>query len=158
MALRFVKIAVVYLFIGALLGLIMGIRQNFSLAPVHAHLALLGRASLALAGVIYHLYPAAATRLAKVHFRIHNLALPVFMVAPGMMLTGTASAGPIVAVSATGVLVGLALFVTDVLLNIRAATANPAWPSRTACSSRTPSRRMRSGSSRGTNPTPASSR
>lgn len=122
MALRFIKIAAVYLFIGALLGLIMGVRQNFSLAPVHAHLALLGWASLALAGVIYHLYPAAAaTRLAQIHFWIHNLALPVFMVALGMMLTGTASAGPIVAASATIVLVGLALFVTNVLLNIRAA-------------------------------------
>ena len=69
MGLRFLKIAVVYLLIGALLGLGMGIAQNFALIPVHAHLLLLGWASLALAGVVYHLYPAASTtRLARIHF------------------------------------------------------------------------------------------
>ena len=89
MGLRFLKIAVVYLFIGAVLGLIMGITQKFVLAPVHAHLLLLGWASLALAGIIYHLYPAAAiTALAHIHFWVHNLGLPVFMVGLGMLLTG----------------------------------------------------------------------
>jgi hypothetical protein len=45
----------------------------FILAPVHAHLLLLGWASLALAGIIYHLYPAAGTtRLARIHFWAHN--------------------------------------------------------------------------------------
>ena len=49
MGLRFLKLAVVYLFAGALLGLIMGMNENFVLAPVHAHTLLLGWASLALA-------------------------------------------------------------------------------------------------------------
>jgi hypothetical protein len=66
MAQRFLKIAVVYVFLGALLGITMGIRQDFSLVPVHAHILLLGWATLALAGLIYHLHPLAAkTRLAK---------------------------------------------------------------------------------------------
>src|SRR5947208_691490 len=38
MGLHFLKIAVVYLFIGTLLGLTMGITQKFVLVPVHAHL------------------------------------------------------------------------------------------------------------------------
>jgi len=42
MGVRFLKIAVVYLFIGALLGFAMGMSQKFTLAPVHAHLLLLG--------------------------------------------------------------------------------------------------------------------
>ena len=45
MGVRFLKIAVVYLFIGALLGLAMGLSQKFTLAPVHAHLLLLGWAT-----------------------------------------------------------------------------------------------------------------
>ena len=49
MARRFLKIAVVYLFLGALLGITMGIFQNFALVPVHAHVLLLGWATLALA-------------------------------------------------------------------------------------------------------------
>ena len=35
MGLRFLRIAVVYLFIGALLGGFMGFSQQFTLAPVH---------------------------------------------------------------------------------------------------------------------------
>jgi cbb3-type cytochrome oxidase subunit 1 len=120
--LRFLKIAVVYLFIGALLGLIMGVTQKFVLVPVHAHLLLLGWASLALAGLVYHLYPAAATtRLARIHFWLHNLGLPVFMVALGMLLTGTESAIPIVATAASVVLVGLAIFAINVLINAKPA-------------------------------------
>lgn len=120
MGLRFLKIAVVYLIIGAVLGLIMGVTQKFVLAPVHAHLLLLGWASLALAGILYHLYPAAATtRLAHVHFWLHNLGLPVFMVGLGMLLTGSEAAGPIVAISASCVLIGLATFATNVLINVK---------------------------------------
>lgn len=122
MGLHFLKIAVVYLFIGALLGLIMGITQKFVLVPVHAHLLLLGWASLALAGLVYHLYPAAATtRLARIHFWLHNLGLPVFMIALGVLLTGTESAIPIVATAASVVLVGLAIFAINVLINVKPA-------------------------------------
>jgi len=122
MGLRFLKIAVVYLFIGALLGLGMGIAQNFALVPVHAHLLLLGWASLALAGVVYHLYPAASTtRLARIHFWLHNLGLPVFMVALGLLLTGREAIVPVVVVSAIAVLIGLAIFATNVLVNIKPA-------------------------------------
>jgi cbb3-type cytochrome oxidase subunit 1 len=123
MGLRFLKIAVVYLLFGALLGLFMGITQQFGLAPVHAHLLLLGWASLALAGIIYHLYPAASTtRLARIHFWLHNAGLPVFMVALGLLLTGHESAGPLVGISASVVLLGLAIFVSNVLLNVKPAT------------------------------------
>ncbi len=121
MGLRFIKIAIVYLLIGATLGLIMGIRQDFTLAPVHAHLNLLGWATLALAGVVYHLYPAASTtRLAHLHFWIHNLALPVFMVGLGVMLSGQPSLMPVVAVGATATLIGLVIFVINVLVNAKA--------------------------------------
>ena len=120
MGLQFLKIAAVYLFIGALLGLIMGITQKFVLAPGHAHLLLLGWASLALAGLIYHLYPAAAnTWLARIHFWLHNLGLPVFMVGLAMLLTGSESAGAIVGISASVVLIALAVFATNVLLNVK---------------------------------------
>jgi cbb3-type cytochrome oxidase subunit 1 len=122
MGLRFIKIAVIYLFAGALLGGIMGFSQQFTLAPVHAHLLLLGWASFALAGIVYHLYPAASlTRLARVHFWLHNLGLPVFMVALGLLLTGNAAAGPFVGISAAVVIVGLTVFTINVLVNVNPA-------------------------------------
>ena len=122
MAARFIQIAVIYLVLGALLGLGMGIGQNFTLVPVHAHLLLAGWLTLAMAGVVYHLYPAAAaTKLAKTHFWLHNIALPVFMVGLAMMLTGNAGMMPVVAAGGTALLVALVLFATNVLLKVRPA-------------------------------------
>jgi hypothetical protein len=122
MGLRFLKIAVVYLMIGATLGLYMGISEKFTLAPVHAHLLLLGWASLALAGIVYHLYPAAGTtRLATIHFWLHNLALPFFMIALGVFLSGNLGAGPVVGIFAIAMLVGLVCFGVNVLMNAKPA-------------------------------------
>ncbi|GIK84658.1 MAG: hypothetical protein BroJett026_01390 [Betaproteobacteria bacterium] len=116
MSLNFLKIAVVYLVIGAVLGLVMGITQQFALTPVHAHLLLLGWASLALAGLVYHLYPAAsATRLARLHFWLHNLGLPAFMVGLAAYLTGSPQAEPMLVAGAVTVIVGLVLFAANVL-------------------------------------------
>lgn len=121
MGLRFLKIAVIYLVVGAGLGLTMGILQNFALVPVHAHILLLGWASLALAGLVYHLYPAAGeTRLARLHFWLHNIALPIFMVGLGFVVTGNERVVPVVVVGAIAVLLGLVLFAANVLLNIKA--------------------------------------
>jgi cbb3-type cytochrome oxidase subunit 1 len=122
MGINFLKIAVIYLVIGTLLGFTMGITQKFVLVPVHAHLLLLGWASLALAGVVYHLYPAASTtRLARFHFWLHNLGLPVFMLGLGLLLTGSHSALPLAIIGAITVLLGLVLFAANVLLNIKSA-------------------------------------
>src|SRR5512135_3686267 len=115
----FLKIAVAYLFVGACVGFYMSVSENFLLMPVHAHLLLLGWASLALAGLIYHLYPAAgATRLAKVHFWLHNLGLPVAMLSLGMFLTGHTAFLPFMVTATTAVLVGLALFAFNVFTRL----------------------------------------
>ena len=120
MAVRFLKIAVVYLLLGACLGLAMGISGKFTLAPVHAHLALLGWVSLALAGLVYHWYPAASTtRLARFHFWLHNIGLPGFMIGLALLLTGSDWALPLTAGAAIVVLLGLALFAVNVLVNIK---------------------------------------
>ena len=123
MGLTFLKIAVVYLFFGAALGIGMGIAQNFALVSVHTHLVLLGWSSLALAGLVYHFYPAASTtRLARMHFWLHNLGLPAFMLTLGLYLLARESLAPVVAAPAIVVLAGLGLFAVNVLVNARAAS------------------------------------
>ena len=123
MGLGFLKIAIVYLVLGACLGLAMGIKQNFALTPVHAHIVLLGWASLALAGIVYHLYPSASqTWLARLHFWLHNLGLPVFMIGLGFMLTATEGIIAVVSVGAIAVLFGLILFAANVLLNAKSGS------------------------------------
>lgn len=122
MAQRFIQIAVVYLVFGAVLGLVMGISGRFTVTPVHTHLLLAGWLSLAMAGVIYHTYPAAGqTALAKAHFWLHNIGLPVFMIGLGLMLTGSDRLMPVVATGASVLLLGLVLFSANVLLRVRAA-------------------------------------
>ena len=124
MGLRFLQIAVVYLIVGASLGLYMGLTEVFVFAPVHAHLLLLGWASMALAGIIYHLYPSAGTTLlARIHFWMHNLLLPVFMVALALLLKGNPGAGPVVGIVAIAMLAALACFAANVLINAKPVAA-----------------------------------
>ena len=79
---RLLRIAVVYWIVAVCWGIYMGASEDFTDVPVHAHLNLLGWVSLSLCGIIYALAPhLAETMLAKVHFWLHNLGLPVLMVA-----------------------------------------------------------------------------
>lgn len=67
--LYFLLLATVLLVCGAVLGIVMGAKEDFQLAPVHAHLNLAGWASLALFGLTYRSYPSlATTSLARYHF------------------------------------------------------------------------------------------
>jgi hypothetical protein len=73
---------------------------------------------------VYHLYPlASATRLARMHFWLHNVGLPVFMVGLALLLTGTEAGMPMTAGGASVVLVGLALFCANVLMNAKPEAA-----------------------------------
>lgn len=124
MSQRFIRIAVVYLVIGAALGYYMGLTQNFALTPVHAHVTLAGWLTLAVAGFVYHLYPQSAqTRLARAHFWLHNIGLPVFMVGLALMLTGNQGVMLVIAVGASTLLVGLVLFAVNVLLTVKVPDA-----------------------------------
>jgi hypothetical protein len=53
----FLTFATLCLVTGVALGMHMGLAGDHSLAPVHAHLNLLGWASLALFGLAYRVYP-----------------------------------------------------------------------------------------------------
>lgn len=62
------RLAVVLGIIGMVFEIVMGIRQDFTLAPAHAHLNLLGWVGLFLAGLYYQVVPgAAASKLAYAH-------------------------------------------------------------------------------------------
>src|SRR5579864_6404483 len=60
------RTSVVILVIGMLWGIEMGIRQNFAMAPAHAHFNLVGGVLLFVFGLYYRLVPAAGdSALAK---------------------------------------------------------------------------------------------
>src|SRR3978361_591598 len=71
--------SVVILLVGMLAGITMGILQNFTLAPAHAHLNLVGGVLLFLFGLYYRLVPAAGTTtLAKVQGWLHMVGAILF--------------------------------------------------------------------------------
>lgn len=116
------KLAVVYLLLGVAMGIAMGASENFTLHPVHAHINLLGWTTMALAGLIYTVFPAAgASRLAKVHFWLMNLSLPVMMGALTMLLLGNASVVPVLAISEIAAAIGILAFAANIFMNLNKA-------------------------------------
>ena len=116
-----IKIAVAYLLIGVSLGIYMGASGDHSLHPVHAHINLLGWATLFLIGLTYRQFPEMArSPLARIQFWLHNLGLPLLMVTLTLLLRGNASLEP--AVGAASVVVGLSvvLFAVNVFKNMKA--------------------------------------
>ena len=80
-------VSVVVLLVGMLAGIAMGILQNFTLAPAHAHLNLIGGVLLFLFGLYYRLIPAAgATLLAKVQGWSHILGAILFPAGVALVL------------------------------------------------------------------------
>jgi hypothetical protein len=116
--LRLLQISVVYMVLGLGLGLAMGISGDVSLFSVHSHILLLGWATMAIAGLVYHVMPGCArSRLATLHFWGHNLGLPMMMASLAWENTGHTNAAPAIATGSILVLVSLVLFAVNVLRN-----------------------------------------
>lgn len=117
-----IKAAVAYFVLAVGMGLYMGIRQDFRLAHVHAHFALLGWVSLALVALVYRAFPTLErSRLALAHCWLHNLGLPLFMGAIGYARqTGDHVMAP-VAAGATTLALGVLMFAWNVFSGLRAA-------------------------------------
>ena|SRR5689334_10977037 len=79
----FLLLAALCLITGVSLGIAMGIAEDFQFAPLHAHINLVGWASLAIFGLVYKAYPALAqSRLGIAHFATSVLAVVIFL--PGL--------------------------------------------------------------------------
>jgi hypothetical protein len=126
MTVRLIKLAVVYLVIGMTLGIGMGMTHNFLFRSVHAHVNLLGWASLALAALVFHVFPETArTRLATVWFWLYNLSLPIGMAAIALVLNGHKWAEPALIVSQIGIWAAGVMFAINVFWALRSKTTEP---------------------------------
>ena len=124
------RISVTLGLIGMGLGIAMGIRQDFTLMPAHAHLNLIGFVTMFLSALYYRAVPeAAASGLARIQAVISIAGAFVFPVGlAGILLAGPRYFEPIVIGGALIVFTGMALFVfivfrTSALLN-QAANVN----------------------------------
>ena len=117
---RLIKISAVYFVIGVSLGLYMSIAHSYVLSSVHVHINLLGWVSLALAGIIYTLFPdLASTKLAKTHFWLHNITLPIMMLGLAFIIYGQDALTPVVAISGTILVLAIILFAYNILRNLK---------------------------------------
>lgn len=127
------KMAVVYLLIGLLLGLFMSISGQFVLRPVHTHVNLLGWATLGLTGMVYCLFPnLGANRLANWHVWLHNLGLPVMMLALAFYHLGYKEVEALLAIGSIATVAGLVLFAVNLFVNVEPVRADKTVPKRAA--------------------------
>ena len=120
----FLRMAVVYFVLGVLLGNVMGSSHDFTLKSVHVHLNLLGWASMFLIGLWYRAVPASAgTTLAKVHFWLHSVGLPIQAVALTMYLQGNKSFEPILGAASSVVGIGILCFAINLWKHTGASDA-----------------------------------
>jgi len=124
--------AVAFAIAGMAWGMVMGISQDHSAMPAHAHLNLLGWVSLFLMGLYYRIHPAFdSNRLAltQVWFWIAGSIVHPFGM--GLVLRGHMIGGPMIGVGSLQLLVGMALFGWQILrgeaqgANQRSATLAP---------------------------------
>ena len=108
---RWFLCAITYFVIGISLGVFMGASGDHSLFPAHAHINLLGWASMGLTGLLYRSFPAAAqSALATWHFWLYQLAAPVLLLAVAAIYSGNEKAEPVAGAASVVVLVSILLF------------------------------------------------
>ena len=113
------KLAVLYLIVGVAIGIMMGASQDFRLRPVHAHINLLGWATMALAGLVYSVYAEAGqSRLATIHFWLANISMPLMAGSLTMVLFGNMALVPVLLVSEILAAAGILVFAANLFLNL----------------------------------------
>lgn len=121
MGVWFLKLAALYFLIGVSMGIVMEMMEDHSLAGAHAHINLLGWASMGLFGFIYLLFPKASeTRLAKLHFWLYNVSFPLFMLGLSFFLSGNTSLNFLLMIFPNLLVISVILFVINMFLNVKA--------------------------------------
>jgi hypothetical protein len=122
--LKFLLLASIMFTAGVSLGFVMAMRHDFTLAPVHAHINLVGWASLSLFGIVYKLYPEMArSRLAALHF---ILAAPAAVMFPAGIALSILYGQPLVAIVAASLwLVGTILFLIQIIALVHRPVFQP---------------------------------
>lgn len=115
----FIVIGAVYLVVGIVFGAYMGGSGDHTLAPVHAHINLLGFTLMTVFGIGYRLIPGLAEGLLpKLHFWLHQVGALGLLVGLFLMMSGRvaeASIGPIFPVLEGAILLGAVLWLVGVV-------------------------------------------
>ena len=111
-AFLFITIAIIYAIIGMIMGIMMGMTETFDFADLHAHINLLGWASMAVFGLVYRSYPEMAKSvLTKVHFWVANAGAIIFLVGIYFVIMTTSTTLAII--GSVTVLAGMFIFLIN---------------------------------------------
>lgn len=118
---NFLVIGSCYLLIGILLGMYMGGSGDHSMAPVHAHINLLGFTLMAVFACVYKLFPAmAGGKLATIHFWMHQIGALILIIMLFMLFTGNiseAGMAPVAPLAEALVLISVGVFAFNAFKN-----------------------------------------
>jgi hypothetical protein len=116
LSLAFFSAGAVYGLAGMVWGAVMAARQDFTLAPAHAHLNLLGWMALSVMGAFYALAGSRSPlRLGWINFALSNVGVLVTIPALTRMLAGDKGVTPFVQAGTGLVILGMATFVAAIL-------------------------------------------
>ena len=114
----FLLMGAVYLVVGVGFGMYMGGSGDHTLAPVHAHINLLGFTLMTIFGLAYRLIPSMAEgMLAQAHFWLHQVGALILLVGLFLMFSGNlaeSTAGMIFPVAEILVMAGIFCWLTNV--------------------------------------------
>ena len=112
---NFLRLGALSALVGMSLGVWMGANENFVLRPVHAHINLLGFASMMLFGLFYRAFPAAGRGvLPMAHFVLSVVGFLILMPSLTLMLLGKPLFMPGMIASEIMLVASIALFVVIV--------------------------------------------
>jgi cbb3-type cytochrome oxidase subunit 1 len=118
LGIRLVKIASLYMLLGLVMGVAMAVSHDFTLSSVHAHITLLGWATMAITGIVYTVLPRCGeSRLSAWHFWGHNIGLPVMMISLGLLTYGYTAAEKVIGLGSILVLLSLVTFTVNLYLH-----------------------------------------
>jgi cbb3-type cytochrome oxidase subunit 1 len=118
----FILIGLLYGIFGFGFGIWVGINERFDQAHLHAHINLIGWASMTLFGLLYRSFPALAeSKLAPAHFILYNVGAVTFLI--GIPLAQTHQTVALAAGGSLTVFLGLLIFLADYLLNVFSQSA-----------------------------------
>ena len=101
---------------GMVWGSVMGARNDFTLAPAHAHLNLLGWVALSVMGAFYALAGARAPmRLGWINFALSSLGVVVTIPALAKLLSGDKSVLPFLQAGEGLVILGMLTFIAAIV-------------------------------------------
>ena len=120
---NFILAGAVYLLIGISFGIHLGATGDHTMAPLHAHINLLGFTLMTVFGVLYRVFPETGfSSLARAQFWLHLGGMIILLVMLYLMFSGQIaeeSMFPIAPIAEIAVFVGILFYAYNVLKNLK---------------------------------------